>query len=203
MCARTFISVRFLILVLGGVFLTGCGGKPVGRIAGQVTLNGEPVKVAKVTAYNDKEEILAQSMVIDGNYELADLPLGPVTLIVQTHTPDGQPITNVRPPRDYEKTMPAQARKDIEKKEREGQELPTTLTPVPLKYTSAKQSDLKVTVEKGSAAYDIAMTGKGEMPKATAPVSGVAQPPGGRPGVGVPHGGVPGLPPGVPVGHKQ
>jgi hypothetical protein len=197
---RTSRFRPLVFLVLSGTFLYGCGGKTVGKIAGQVTLNGEPVKVAKVTAYNDSGEVLAQAMVLDGKYELGDLPLGLVTLVVQTHTPDGQPVTNIRAPRQAERNLPAQVKKDLGKQAQEGLTLPTTLEPVPLKYTSTKQSDLKVTVAKGASVYDIAMTGKGEVPKAVPLPSGglLGAPPGLPPGA---HPGLPPVVPSVPLKH--
>jgi len=77
---------------------------------------------------------------------------------------------------------------------------------VPLKYTShEKTSDLKTTVVKGESAFNLEMTGKGELPKSTGrrpPVAGVPGGPGGaawrnRPGgpPGPPRAGPPRTPP--------
>jgi hypothetical protein len=185
---RTRRLVPLGLLVGAGLLALGGCGNPLGKISGQVTLNGEPVRAARVTAYNEKGELLAQALIIDGKYELANLPLGSVVLTVETHTPDGQAITNYRPSRDYEKALPVHVKQELQKKQREGQELPATLQPVPLKYTSTRESDLRVTIAKGNVEYDIAMTGKGEIPRA--PLASAPGRPGLPPGV---------LPPGVTI----
>jgi hypothetical protein len=183
-----------LLLVLSSV---GCG-RAVGSLAGKVTLNGEPLPGGQVVAYNDKDEAVARVTVIDGTYTMPDLPLGAVRLAVQTHTPDGQPIGSaMAPPKKEERPLPPEIRKDMTKA------LPTgaqqELKPVPIKYTSAKQSGLQTTVVKGETTFDIEMTGKGEILRLPMPGPGGGPPGGGPPGGGPP-GGLPGLPPGGPPG---
>jgi hypothetical protein len=182
----------FQIVLLAGVAAcVGCGGKPTGDLSGSVQLNGAPLKGGQVTAYDDKGEILARAMVVDGRYELSGLPVGPATLVVQTHTGDGQPITSSKaPPRPGERVplpIPEKAKKDKDDRSLPDAIVgPQPLDPVPLKYTQQKQSGLQVTVVKGGTVYDITMTGKGEIPRI---------PKGGGPPVPPPPGG---FPPGVP-----
>jgi hypothetical protein len=151
--------VLFALLSSAGLVAAGCGGEPVGNLTGEVSLNGSPVKAAQIAAFNEKGELVAQVMALEGKYRMTGVPIGPVTLVVQTHLPDGSPVTAPKfPGRDAEPGV---------KKGADGAVgLPTALDPVPLKYTSPKQSGLQVTVVRGTTTYDVAMTGKGEIPKA-------------------------------------
>jgi len=147
--------------------LAGCG-KATGTLEGKVTLNGEPLSLGQVAAYHDNE-VLAIATVMDGAYRLTDVPLGPVTLVVETYGHDGRPVVGAVGPATLPpgaKPLPAEQVKQMQ------QELPEgvrkgleSLKPVPPKYGSFQQSDLKATVVKGTTTYDIQMTGKGEIPK--------------------------------------
>jgi hypothetical protein len=155
--------VLFALLSSAGLVAAGCGGEPVGDLTGSVSLNGFPVKAAQVAAFNEKGELVAQVTAFEGKYRITGVPLGPVTLVVQTHLPDGSPVTAPKfPGRDVE--QPGDRKGDGG-----AVGLPTALDPVPLKYTSPKQSGLQVTVVRGTTTYDIAMTGRGEIPKAPPP----------------------------------
>jgi hypothetical protein len=166
------------------VFAAGCG-KQSGSLTGKVLLNGEAIRSGRVQALASGEAgeqvIAASSIQEDGTYHLSDLPLGPVTLVVVTHRPDGQPLdAPVLPsslpggkplPEDVARTslqaQPEGVRKAVE-----------SARPVPLKYTDAKQSELKVTVARGETSYDIQMSGKGEVPRMIQPTGRPGAPPG-------------------------
>ncbi len=183
----------------------GCGSNSVGDLTGEISLNGSAVKAAQITAYNEKGEVLGRTMALDGKYQLTGIPLGPVTLAVETHQPGGAPVTTPTPPLGPgQRPQPANT-----KKEESTLNLPTSLDPVPLKYTNPKQSGLQITVAKGTTDFNIAMTGKGEIPKLQVPTGAmpVGGPPGFPPGGGPPGfqpgpggGGLPGGPPGLPPG---
>src|SRR6266567_1217648 len=96
-----------MLLAVCAACIAGCGGKPTGNVTGAVTLNGAPLKGGEVTAFNDKDEIVGSCRVIDGRYELSGIPVGAVTLVVQTHRGDGQPITSTQPPPMPGKERPA------------------------------------------------------------------------------------------------
>jgi hypothetical protein len=156
--------------------LAGCG-KQKGGLSGKVTLNGETLDAGQVTAFNEAGDVLALGPILDGEYRLSDMPLGPVTLVVQTYAPDGRPagLAGSPPPppgarpmppeivKDHDKDLPDAVRKAVE-----------SLKPVPLKYSNVKQSDLKVTVAKGETNFNIEMTGKGEIPRPPPPPPGQA-----------------------------
>jgi hypothetical protein len=159
------------LLVIMLLMLPGCGkdGKNGSELSGKVTFNGATLAYGQVTVFDDKSEILATANIIEGEYKVSDLPSGTVTLVVQTIGPHGEavgfevytpPLKDVKPlPPDIKKSktkeLPETARKAIE-----------SLTPIPLKYTSPKQSGLTVTLDGTAKVYNIEMTGKGERPKA-------------------------------------
>jgi len=170
-----FRSLLILAVVLA---LAGCG-KSKGTLKGKVTLNGEPLSYGQVSAHNEKDELLAQGTIMEGEYELTYVPLGSVRLTVQTHQPGGIPLgvkaagtSDGRPPSQATvmaalKQLPEPMQKAIEK-----------LKPVPLKYTTTKDSDLKTTVAAGENTYNSEMSGKGESPP---PPPGPKGRPGGPP----------------------
>ena len=179
-------------LLSTAILAAGCGGSKTGDVTGSVTLNGTPLKGGQVTAYNDKGEAVGQSMIAEGRYELTNLTPGTVTLVVQTHTPDGQPVTHVKPPPRENEKAPPRVKSEKKGGEPEVEGPPSTLDPVPLKYTTTKESGLQVTVTGKNATYDIAMTGKGEIPKG----GPIIPTPGGKQGPPpIPPGG---FPPGFP-----
>lgn len=157
----------------------GCG-KPVGNLHGKVEHNGSPLASGQVSAVNEKNEVIGVVSVLDGTYRFTNLPVGPVTLTVQTHQADGRPLGVSTPPitppgvtvppevaKDMQKDLPESSRKALE-----------TAKPVPLRYTDAKQSGLKTVVVSGETMYDIAMTGEGEIPQMVQPGPGGPLPPG-------------------------
>jgi hypothetical protein len=196
---------RWVFLFPALVVLVGCG-KSTGTLAGKVTLNGEALSYGQLSVFNDKSEILGIATILNGEYKLADLPLGPAIVVVQSVGPDGQAIGVVSrppPPKDA-KAPPPDLTKELKKDLPEGIKTALEdLKPVPLKYTNVKQTDLKVTVVKGDTPFDVAMTGKGEIPKGPpTPTPGGAPPPGAPGGPPLPPGvpGGPPLPPGAPGG---
>jgi len=142
--------------------LGGCS-KTTGRLTGSVTLNGEPLSTGVVVAYQDKE-VLATATIVDGKYELINLPQGPVTLVVRTHGLDGTPL-GIGPVPRAPSNLPERVRKEVAK----GMPGPSRETlekvkAVPLNYTHVSESGLEVTVGTLTT-YNIEMTGKGEVPK--------------------------------------
>jgi len=175
MLSGTFRSLLILVALLS---LAGCG-KSKGSLKGKVTLNGEVLPYAQVSAYNDKGEMIGQSIAVNGQYEIGNLPPGPVTLTVQAHQPGGTPVG--MPPMETPDGRPlpkAAMVEALKKLPEEHQKAIEKIKPVPPKYANAKDSDLKTTVGAGETSYDIEMTGKGEIPK-SAPRQG--QPGGGPP----------------------
>src|SRR5262249_14212987 len=170
-----FRSLLILVVVLA---VAGCG-KSKGSLSGKVTLNGEPLSYGQVSAYNDKNELVAQSTIMEGEYELGDVPVGPVTLTVRTHQPGGAPVGLTMPEPSDRRLVPNDAFKGFLKSQPEAvQKAVAKLKPAPLKYGSAKDSGLTATVAAGSTTYNIELTGKGEIPKALPKQQGV---PGGPP----------------------
>jgi hypothetical protein len=158
---------RLLALALV-VLIHGCS-KTTATLSGKVTLNGEELSTGEVAAYKDKE-MIASSRILDGTYQLGNLPEGPITLVVRTHLPDGTPLGIDKPV--FPPDLPAQARKDMEKALPDSvREALQKVKPVPLKYTNVNESDLQINVGDNST-YNIEMTGKGELPKPPDPRRG-------------------------------
>lgn len=194
-----FRGCRPVVVAVTCLFVAGCGNAR-GGLSGTVSHNGEALASGQVTAFNDKDEVVARCSVVEGKYSLADMPVGPVKLAVLTVGPDGQPIgAAMAPPKQEERPLPPEMRKEMEKGLPESAR--QAAKPVPLKYTDAKQSGLTAVVVAGMKPYNIEMTGKGEIPprppqpgpNGSGPLPPGVPPPGGPP---LPPGAPP-LPPGV------
>jgi len=164
-------------VVLASLLSVGCS--TVGGLEGKVFLNDEKVPTGQVLAFNPKNEVIGSAVIIDGLYELENLPPGPATVVVQTHQPGGGPlgIAAMPPPGPLEPALPPGVLQDrIKQLPEKIQKLLEALKPVPLKYTDCKQSDLKVNVALGRKTFDIKMSGTGEIPPRP---EGPSVPPGG------------------------
>lgn len=159
-----------LLFLLLTPLASGCGGGGAakGEVSGKVFLNGEIVSYGLVSAYSDNAEMLASATIIEGEYAFTDIPIGSVTLVVQTVGPNGElmGVPSLPPlPKDGAPLPPAAKKemmKDLPEISRKAME---KLKLVPLKYTTSTGSDIKMSVEEGKQTHDIHMKGKGERPK--------------------------------------
>ena len=175
--------------LLAVLLLTASGcGKSTGSLSGTVKYNNELLEVGQVVAVNDQGQPVGRvDIVTGGKYTLLDLPPGPVTVLVMTYGPDGSPLGAAAAPGhiSYPPNMSPEQLKEFESKV-----LPPSvvkarelLKPIPLKYSDAKQSDLKTTVVEGTVtSFDIELTGEGQIPtRLVAPPSTTAGGPKGPP----------------------
>jgi len=159
MTIRQMFSLAVALAVLASA---GCG-KSRGKLAGVVTLNGTPLPYGQVAVYGEKMEQLGLATVLDGAYEISDLPAGPVTLTVQTHQPTGQPVGAPPTPARVWHTAEAikESRRGLPEVIRKAMD---RIVPVPKRYTRSNQSDQKVTIVGGTTRFDVALVGQAELP---------------------------------------
>src|SRR5262245_11423399 len=75
-----------LMLMLS--MLVGCGGtKPTGKITGKVTVNGKAVTGGAVTFYSEAGRVDSGAIQPDGQYTIAQAPVGDVTATVVSAQP--------------------------------------------------------------------------------------------------------------------
>jgi len=176
----TFFKRSCLVLCAGVLaFSLGCGNRSTGTLTGKVTLNGESLEAGQVTAHNAAGDRVGTAMISDGTYTLPDLPLGTVTLLVQTYRPGGDPVVEGLPkaPPGSPPLSPETRKKMIEGLPEKTRQQIEKLKPVPPKYGSTETSDLKAVVKAGRTTFDVEMTGKGEIPKAPLVHPGGGNPP--------------------------
>jgi hypothetical protein len=74
----------FPLTALTALALSGCGGK--GEVSGKVRFNGAPLSTGRIMFISQDEPSVSAFSTIseDGGYKVADCPLGPVRITVQT-----------------------------------------------------------------------------------------------------------------------
>jgi hypothetical protein len=134
-----------LALCLGAV---GCGSS-TGTITGKVYYKNTPLKGGTVNFLtSDKKVNQLSEIQEDGSYKIEKMPVGEVTITVET--------ISLRPARNIPTYAPPKGQ------ETSGGYTPPNIAdkakryvPIPDKYASADNSGLKYTVKGGSQPYDI------------------------------------------------
>ena len=140
----------------GLLLLAGCGGGK-GDVTGEVTYNGEPLPVGRVTFLSQvgNQEAVA-GYVIRGKYTVKGCPAGPVKISVESlRPPEPEQLTAAK-----ESAVPmAQGMKGRVQIPPELKELasgpPVKYVPIPPKYANPESSGLTYTVSRGSQTHDI------------------------------------------------
>jgi hypothetical protein len=115
---------------------------PVGDLSGSVTYKEKKLTFGTVLIFaadtRTGDSALARGLIVNGEYKVNDVPVGPVKIVVQSHPKVPEGMAN---PRGYGKPSPP--RKDN--------------VTIPEKYNHPSTTDLKYTVEKGSQTHDIVL----------------------------------------------
>jgi hypothetical protein len=149
----TAIATGLLMLL----FLSGCGGGagPRAKVKGKVTFNDRPVPAGTITFFGTDKRSGTAQLKQDGSYEIADAPVGEVTITVET--PDkskmmGPVGQDKRPPGVG--SMPA----DMDPGKSGLITSPDKIVSVPAKYFKSETSPLKYTVLNQEQEYDVKLT---------------------------------------------
>jgi hypothetical protein len=126
------------------------------RVKGKVTFSNRPVTAGTIGFFGPKNRTASTQILEDGTYDIADAPVGDVTITVETPGATnmmggrfGQPE---RPPGVG--SMPA----DKAPPNAGLITSPNKIVPIPAKYSKVETSGLKFTVENGTNDHDITLT---------------------------------------------
>lgn len=89
MLSRFKAPIGWTAAVVFVLVLTGCGSGKA-KVHGKVTLNGQAVVWGTVTIIDKNGEYHQADIDLQGNYELNDIPKGPVKIAVVSPNPDPQ-----------------------------------------------------------------------------------------------------------------
>lgn len=134
----------------------GCGGAAKGTVSGKVLYKGKPLPGGTVSFVppEGKGTVVAQ-IGEDGSYSVSKVPVGEVTIIVETTSVKPKP----GPPRGRRPKEAGGPPKDAPAPEGGGSAAAPTKTKkfvaIPEKYGNPKESPLKYTVTKGNQDYDV------------------------------------------------
>lgn len=124
-----------MVLVFGITLIAGCG-ENLGEVAGKVTFRGEMVNLGTISFLDGAGKATNANIQADGSYLVSRVPLGKVTVCVQTHEvapimvrPDAAP-NSVKIPR-------------------------LKHTPIPALYGDPKTSPLKLEVKAGRQEFQV------------------------------------------------
>jgi hypothetical protein len=120
------------------VFLSGCSGG-VGTVVGEVKYNGQPLPNGRITFVCSGGSKPALSVdIVDGRYEIANVPAGPVEVTIETFNLRSDPVPGGPPPAPVPKGY--------------------KYVKIPARYGSAKDSGLSFEVVRGDQTKDFNLT---------------------------------------------
>ncbi len=124
---------------------TGCGPSAP-SVSGTVRFQGQPLPSGTVLFHGADGRVEHSLVSADGRYAIANAPLGPVRITVQSHpaAPAGLPSYGGRSPAAPRELTPTA------KEKRGGRH-----TPIPPRYGDPEQSGLAYTVRAGTQTHDI------------------------------------------------
>jgi hypothetical protein len=149
---RVYWSFSFSTALVAIVLVSGCDTKgPRALVKGNVKFANKPVKFGTVTFHGADKRTASATIKDDGTYEMADAPVGDVTITVTAPSSGpGGPVGPGKPP-------PGMGKMPSEFDPGKGASGPQ-ITPIPEKFTKPETSTLKYTVQKGDQDHDIEMT---------------------------------------------
>jgi hypothetical protein len=127
------------MIAAGAVLLfSGCGG--TGYITGTVSLDGTPLPGGLVTVYDSEQQNFSGMIQRDGTYTVANIPLGPAQVVVQTVPALPSVINPKNPPREPFGPY----------------------VPIPERYKDKNKSGFSFEIKKGRQDVDLALVGDGK-----------------------------------------
>jgi hypothetical protein len=134
-------------LVLGASLAAiGCGGASYGTVSGKVIYKNATLMGGNVSFLNDEKKVSSVAEIReDGSYKVEKVPVGNVTITVDTSSFKPPPV-----PRNFKPPAGVQAPSGYDMGERAKR-----YVPIPNHYADPKQSSLKYTVKGGSQEHDL------------------------------------------------
>jgi hypothetical protein len=149
------------LIPAGLLLLAGCGGGGKGDVTGEVTFNGEPLPVGRITFLSEagKKEAVS-AYIVRGKYTIKGCPAGPAKIGIESFDPPTpeqlnaakQPLPQAKGMQEHVKTP------EVLKELASGP--PLKHLRIPLKYANPEISELTYTVEKGSQTHNIPLGSK-------------------------------------------
>jgi len=156
---------------LAFVLVAGCTGgrtQTLGKISGKVTYKGQPVKAGNVVFHSDSEGNFSGPLLIDGTYEVADVPPGAMTVTIENEFLNPDKKAPAYPGRGMPGGQGGKAEKmDNQRMAAEKanmtpggfgpmsrEDMLARYVKLPAKYTDPKTSDLKITITAGRQSKD-------------------------------------------------
>jgi hypothetical protein len=142
-------SKQILILALMLLAPLGCGGSSSASVSGTVSLNGKKLVLGTVNLMSADGHPYQGQIDRDGKYSIEKLPHGKYTVMI--HSPD--PLPPIPPGTPVKKLTP-----EMEKRQKELEELRSRWVAIPEKYSSFETSTLSIEVGSHAVATEINLT---------------------------------------------
>ncbi|OAI39061.1 hypothetical protein AYO40_06130 [Planctomycetaceae bacterium SCGC AG-212-D15] len=141
---RTSRLIRLISALALVSLMVGCG-EPTGFVSGEVRFAGAPLPYGQITMF--REDGRSASSVIDnGYYEIHKVPVGTVTITIQSLPPPPMRTMMYRPDgSEGAGTAPAMPEKLKQRR-------------IPERYRDPTKSGLALTIEGGEQTHDIDLT---------------------------------------------
>ncbi|HEY1186939.1 MAG TPA: hypothetical protein VGE74_04745 [Gemmata sp.] len=151
--ARGPVAV-LLVLALAGCSGNRSGINTGGKLTGQVTLNGKPIKGGNVLVVSEDGKFSASGYVNgEGTYTVPEPPLGKVRIALQTSHLRGSMVPKGTGPKSGGSNEGSRGMVMPNPKE-----IGLEFTEIPAKYENPSTSDLRFEVKGGDETHDLQLT---------------------------------------------
>jgi hypothetical protein len=139
--------------------LTSCGSsKARAKVKGKVKYFDKYLTAGTVAFTNAAGQVGSGNIDFEGNYEVANAPIGEVTITVTVPKMSSGPVKGgpPKPPPGVPEMRPPDG--SVAGGKESSMIDPSKIVQIPNKYAETKTSGLKYTVEKGEQTHDITLT---------------------------------------------
>jgi hypothetical protein len=146
------LKLRLALLVVLAL-IVGCTRSPYpSKVTGTVTYQGKALKAGNITFHTENKGSYSSTLSLEGTYEMVDLPVGTVTVTVETDSanPDKKPPSyGGKADKMYEERMAVEKQKGMAMGGLTREEMQARFVKIPDKYASANTSGLTATLTSG------------------------------------------------------
>jgi hypothetical protein len=160
---QTRLVVAFPLFLAAAVGCSSGNSNFPAKVSGKITYQGQPVTAGMVTFHSKNNEVYSSSLAPDGTYTMANLPVGEMTVCVETESFN----PNKKTPEYKGGKGPGQsgAPSVAPKKGSTSSPVPSgagqgggSYVKIPAKYADRSGSPLRATLEKGNNTKDFELT---------------------------------------------
>jgi hypothetical protein len=138
--------------VLGALLVAGCSGRGVGEVSGKVTYKERPLTTGSITFIAPNIPPIVARIEPDGSYVAKNVPAGDVVITIMSLDPAAVSKVQGKSASDLPPEAPRNSSNQRDRPDNTG------WFAIPVKYSHAGSSDLKLSVKPGANDYPVQLT---------------------------------------------